>query len=54
MAGLTQEELAARLDTQANRVSDWEIGKHTPTLPLLQRYAAVYRTSVSRLLKGVM
>jgi transcriptional regulator with XRE-family HTH domain len=53
-ARLSQEELAAKLNTQANRVSDWEIGKHVPTLPLLQRMAVVYRTSVSRLLKGVM
>jgi len=53
-ARLSQEELAIRLNTQANRVSDWEIGKHPPPLPLLQRMAAVYRTSVSNLLKGVM
>jgi len=50
----TQRDLAELLSTQTNRISDWEIGKHEPTLPLLQRIAAVYDLTVAQLLKGVM
>ena len=53
-ARLTQAELAEELGTQANRVSDWELGWHVPTLPLLERIAAVYGLTVSGLLRGVM
>ena len=55
-SGLTQTELAERLGYRggANRVSDWEIGKHIPSLPLLERICAVYGMSVSGLLQKVM
>lgn len=53
-AGLSQKTLADRLDTQANRISDWEIGNHVPTLPLLERIAAVHEITVAQLLDGVM
>lgn len=55
-AGLTQPELAEHLGYRsgANRVSDWEIGKHIPSLPLLERIAGVYGITVSELLQGVM
>jgi putative transcriptional regulator len=50
----SQRDLAELLNTKTNRISDWEIGKHEPTLPLLQRIAAVYDLTVAQLLKGVM
>lgn len=53
-AGLTQPELAELLDTKSNRISDWEIGKHTPTLRLLRKIAEVYGITVSGLLRSVM
>jgi transcriptional regulator with XRE-family HTH domain len=53
-AGLTQADLAEILGTQPNRISDWELGRHVPTLPLLERIAGVYDITVSRLLRGVM
>jgi transcriptional regulator with XRE-family HTH domain len=53
-AGLSQWNFAIQLGTQANRVSDWEIGKHTPTLALLARIAQVLGITVSELLEGVM
>lgn len=53
-AGWTQQELASRLGTQANRISDWEIGNHIPTLALLERIAGVYKITVASLLRGVM
>ena len=41
-AGLTQWEVATMLNTQANRVSDWETGRYEPSLPVLKRFAEVY------------
>jgi transcriptional regulator with XRE-family HTH domain len=50
----TQQELADEVGTQANRISDWEIGKHEPQLPQLRRLAAFYEITVADLLDGVM
>lgn len=52
--GLSQWQLAHELKTQSNRISDWETGKHTPTVPLLIRIADNYDITVSELLDGVM
>lgn len=35
-AGLSQSQLAARLRMKQATISDWETGKHTPTLKLSQ------------------
>ena len=53
-ARLSQAQLAEILGTQSNRISDWELGGHVPTLPLLERIAGVYGMTVSGLLRGVM
>lgn len=53
-ASLTQAGLAQKLSTTASRVSDWELGFHVPTLPALTRYAEVFDTSVSELLRDVL
>lgn len=42
------------LGTAANRVSDWELGVHQPTLTMLTRYAAALDTTVSKILEGVL
>lgn len=46
--------MAARMSTRPNRVSDWEVGRHAPTLALLQRIATAYGLTVAQLLDGVM
>ena len=53
-AELSQWDMAHKLKTQANRVSDWEIGKHEPTLPVLKRIATAHNMTVAQLLEGVM
>ena len=52
--GLSQWEFAIELGTQANRIGDWELGKHIPSLPLLKKIAEVHGLTVSGLLRGVM
>lgn len=52
--GWSQWEMAARMSTRPNRVSDWEVGRHAPTLALLQRIATAYGLTVAQLLDGVM
>lgn len=52
-AGFSQWQLSVKLNTGTNRVSDWEIGKHVPTLAVLARIAAVYGSTVPELLEGV-
>lgn len=51
---LSITEVARLLTTGENRVTDWEIGINTPTLPTLRRYAAVFGLTVAQLLDGVM
>jgi transcriptional regulator with XRE-family HTH domain len=41
-AGLTQAEVAARLGTSQSAVSELEGGRASPTLALLERYAALF------------
>jgi DNA-binding XRE family transcriptional regulator len=52
--GLTQRELEPFIGSWANRISDWELGVHTPTLETLQKYAQLFNVTVSQLLDGVM
>lgn len=51
-AGLKQSELANI--AAPNRISDWEVGLHTPTLDTLKRYADRFGITVSQLLDGVL
>ena len=51
--GWRQRDLAAVIGTGQNRVGDWESGHHLPTLPVLQRLADAYDTTVSELLDGI-
>lgn len=49
--GLSQNELIRRLDVDIsqNRVSDYELGKGEPPLPLLLRYARLAGVCLERL-----
>lgn len=51
--GLTQRQLAAMVGTLQNRVSDWEIGLHQPTLPSLEKLAAAFGITVADMLDDV-
>ena len=53
-AGLTQWQVAVKLNTKANRDSDWETGRFEPSLPVLKRFAEIYGMTVSGLLQRVM
>ena len=48
--GLTQEELAARLNVVRQTVSKWEKGLSVPDAQMLQKLAEVLETSVEKLL----
>lgn len=48
--GLTQEELAARLNVVRQTVSKWEKGLSVPDAEMLQKIAEVLETNVSQLL----
>lgn len=50
--GLTQAQLAHRLDVTDKAVSKWERGKSSPDIALLNRLAAELRVSVIELLSG--
>lgn len=52
--GLRQWQLASLVGTQANRVSDWEIGRREPTIPSLRKLAAAFGITVSDLLSDVV
>jgi transcriptional regulator with XRE-family HTH domain len=51
---LSEADTAALLDTAEKRVSDWESGVVQPSLGTLVLYAAVFNTTVSKLLQGVL
>lgn len=53
-AAMLQAELATAVGCAPKCVSEWENGRHIPALTTLQRYAAVFNTTVSHLLEGVM
>ena len=48
--GLTQDELAIRLNVVRQTVSKWEKGLSVPDAEMLQRIAKVFEVSVSQLL----
>jgi len=48
--GLTQEELAIRLNVVRQTVSKWEKGLSVPDAEMLQKIAEVFEVSVSQLL----
>ena len=50
--GLTQAQLAQRLDVTDKAVSKWERGKSLPDITLLNRLAAELRVSVVEILSG--
>ena len=50
--GLTQEELAARLNVVRQTVSKWEKGLSVPDAEMLQKLAEVLETTVAKLLDG--
>ncbi|MBU8834148.1 helix-turn-helix domain-containing protein [Mycolicibacterium goodii] len=52
-AGMSQAEMAKRVMTGANRISDYELGRHEPSLVVLRRYAGTFGTTLSSLLDGV-
>lgn len=47
---LTQQEVADQLFVSRKTVSSWETGRNLPDLFMIQRLAAIYRTSVDDLL----
>jgi transcriptional regulator with XRE-family HTH domain len=56
-AGLKQSQMAELVGygkSGGNRVSDWELGYHLPTLPILYRYAQAFGITVAELLDGVL
>src|SRR5574344_626928 len=50
--GLSQGELAEKLDVSAKAVSKWETGEAQPTLDNVARLAEIYEVSTDYLLKG--
>lgn len=48
--GLTQDELAIRLNVVRQTVSKWEKGLSVPDAEMLQRIAEVFEVNVSQLL----
>ena len=50
----TQTQMAVKMGTRANRISDWETGRFEPSLPVLKRYAELFGITVADLLGGVM
>jgi transcriptional regulator with XRE-family HTH domain len=46
MSGLTQAELAERMDTTQSTVARWESGKHLPSCQTLQRLARATNTEL--------
>ena len=51
--GMTQAQLADKLNVSGKAVSKWETGAGYPDITLLEPIAAALRTSVSELLAGV-
>ena len=50
IAGLTQEQLAEKLDVSCVAVSKWENGKTLPTAKRIKEVAQVLHTTVAELL----
>jgi transcriptional regulator with XRE-family HTH domain len=52
-AGLTQKQLADRLEVESITVSRWERGVTSPSLPRLRRIAEITQTTVGDLVNTV-
>lgn len=52
-AGLSQDDLAARVGVAKTKISEIENGHSDPRLSTLQRYAKALGVSVSTLLRGL-
>lgn len=50
--GLTQQQLAERLEVSRQAVSRWELGETAPTMENLRRLSGLYGVSLSHLLDG--
>jgi transcriptional regulator with XRE-family HTH domain len=50
-AGISQTEIAARLNVKQNTVSNWETGRRNPSPKQLKAMAAAYNCTVDDLLK---
>lgn len=50
---MRQADIAAAVGTGANRISDWEQGKHEPGLSSLRALAGLFGMTLSELLDGV-
>ena len=50
--GITQEELAARLNVVRQTISKWEKGQSVPDAEMLTRLAEIFEVPVSQLLGG--
>lgn len=51
-AGLSQEELAARVGVHLNTISQWENGFYIPKMPKLQKLAEALSVTEAELLNG--
>lgn len=49
-AGLTQKQIAEKLQVGQNSYSNWEIGKRTPIQPTIEKLAEILNTSTDYLL----
>lgn len=52
-AGLTQFQVAQRIDEESMTVSRWERGENSPSIAKLKTLAAALKTTVEVLVKGV-
>ena len=50
-AGITQEELAKKLNVSNQAVSKWEAGKCCPDIELLPELASLFEISIDDLIK---
>ena len=50
--GITQEELAERLNVTRQAVSNWECGKTQPSIEMLNQLALTFEVSVEELIYG--
>lgn len=50
--GLTQDELAKKLDVNRSTIAQWESGYTTPRVKMIEKIAAVFRMNASELLDG--
>ena len=50
--GMTQDELAEKLNVTRQAVSNWETGKTQPDIETLTRLAEIYDVSVERIIYG--